>query len=89
MGHPAIVWFEDFQLTQNAGGTLPDRFQNGHRYTSLVGLATNVGSSVPIGASGSSQPKADLLPATRATGPHMQKGRGAAVSCTCMVVALA
>ena len=56
MGAPAIVWFEDFQLTQNAGGRLPDRFQNGNRYTSLVGLTTSAGSSVPNGANGCSQP---------------------------------
>jgi hypothetical protein len=60
MGAPSIVfWFKDFQLTQNAGGALPDRFQNGHRYTSLDGLATSVDISVPNGASGCSQPKAD------------------------------
>ncbi len=61
MGAPSIAfWFRDFQLTQNAGGALPDRFQNGHRYTSLVGLATSVGRSVPNGANGCSQPKADM-----------------------------
>jgi hypothetical protein len=48
MGAPSIVfWFKDFQLTQNAGGALPDGFQNGHRYTSLDGLATSVDISVP------------------------------------------
>jgi hypothetical protein len=61
MGAPSIVfWFKDFQFTQNAGGALPDRFQNGHRYTSLVGLATSVGSSVPNGASGCWQPFLDI-----------------------------
>jgi len=57
MSASAIVWFEDFQLTQNADGTHPDRFQIGHRYTSLVGLATRAGSSVLNGVNGCSQPK--------------------------------
>ncbi|MEP4039034.1 hypothetical protein [Pseudophaeobacter sp.] len=60
MSASAIVWFEDFQLTQNAGGALSVRFQNGHRNTSLIGLATSVGSSVPTGANGCCQPEADV-----------------------------
>jgi hypothetical protein len=60
MSASAIVWFEDFQLTQNAEGTHPDRFQIGHRYTSLVGLATRAGSSVLNGVNGCSQPIHDI-----------------------------
>ncbi|APG47167.1 hypothetical protein PhaeoP97_01754 [Phaeobacter porticola] len=74
MGAPSIVfWFKDFQLTQNGGGALPDGFQNGHRYTSLVGLAMSVGSSVPNGASGCWQPNSDIRmrPAT----PSLQTRR--------------
>lgn len=54
MSASATVWYEDFQLTQNAGGALPVRIQNGHCYATLVGLATSVGNSVPNGASGGS-----------------------------------
>ncbi|OIQ45167.1 MAG: hypothetical protein BM558_04975 [Roseobacter sp. MedPE-SW] len=60
MSASAIVWFEDFQLTQNADGTHPDRFQIGHRYTSLAGLATRAGSSVLNGVNGCSQRRADV-----------------------------
>ncbi|CAN0552617.1 unnamed protein product, partial [Ectocarpus sp. 8 AP-2014] len=35
-GRPSIVWIKDFQLTQNAGGALPVRIQNGHCYATLV-----------------------------------------------------
>jgi hypothetical protein len=71
MSASAIVWFEDFQLTQNAEGTHPDRFQIGHRYTSLVGLATRAGSSVLNGVNGCSQPNHDI---------HTRCGKGTAAS---------
>lgn len=75
MSAPAIVWFEDFQLTQNAGGTLPERFQNGRRNTSLIGFATSVGISVPNGANGCLQPKVTDAKRGWLSLPHMHKLR--------------